>query len=222
MAVAVIFDLDGTLVTFKLDIREWRRVVIEVMNRRGFDTSGLGLTTPTQRILDSAKAQVAPGRVERYEGLRREAFSILDSLELEGAKSASVFPGVERVLRSLKSRGFHIGLLTNSGRAAASLTLTRWGLEDFFDLVLTRDDIEAMKPRPEGLTKAVGMLGVRPDQAFYIGDSLYDVIAAKGAGVKSIAVATGNYTADRLQSEGADYVITALTQLPKVLGVQGL
>ena len=195
MAVAAIFDLDGTLVTFKLAIREWRRVIIDVMNRRGFDTSGLELTTPTQQILDSAKAQVSPEDSGRYESLRREAFSILDSLELEGAKSASVFPEAEGVLNLLKSSGFRIALLTNSGKAASSLSLAKWGLQGFFELVLTRDDTEAMKPRPEGLARAVRMLGVRPDQAYYVGDSLYDVAAAKGAGVKSVAVSTGNYTA---------------------------
>ena len=219
MTLAAIFDLDGTLVTFKLDIREWRRVIIEVMNRRGFETSGLDLTTPTQQILESARAQVFQGEPGRYESLRREAFSILDSLELEGVKSATAFPGVDSVLGLLKSRGFRLAVLTNSGRAAASLSLTKWGLQGFFELVLTRDEIEAMKPRPDGLVKAAKMLGVRPGQAYYIGDSLYDVIAAKEAGVKSVAVATGNYTAERLRSEGADHVISALTELPKVLGV---
>ena len=222
MAVAAIFDLDGTLVTFKLEIREWRRVIIVVMNRRGFDTSGLELTMPTQQILDSAKVQASSGDSGRYERLRQEAFSILDSLELEGAKSASVFPGVDGVLRLLTSRGFRIALLTNSGKAASSLSLAKWGLQGFFELVLTRDDTEAMKPRPEGLARAVRMLGVRPDQAYYVGDSLYDVAAAKGAGVKSVAVSTGNYTAARLRSEGADYVISALAELPKVLGIQAL
>jgi 2-haloalkanoic acid dehalogenase type II len=219
MAVAAIFDLDGTLVTFKLNIRQWRKVIIDVMSKRGFDTSGLDLSTPTQQVLDRAKAQVPSDATGRYDSLRREAFSILDSLELEGAKSASVFPGAEDVLRRLKSRGFHLGLLTNSGRAAASLSLARWGLQGLFELVLTRDDIDAMKPRPEGLSKAARMLGVQPDQVYYVGDSVYDVMAAKAAGMKSIAVATGNYTAERLKGEGADYVILSLGELPNVLGV---
>jgi HAD superfamily hydrolase (TIGR01549 family) len=218
MAVAAIFDLDGTLVTFKLDIRAWRKVIIDVMSKRGFDTSGIDLSTPTQKILEHAKGQVPTDQTEGYDSLRREAFSILDSLELEGAESASAFPGAEEVLRRLKSRGFRLGLLTNSGRAAASLTLTRWGLQGFFELVLTRDDIEAMKPRPEGLLKAARMLGVQPRHACYVGDSVYDVMAAKAAGMKSIAVATGNYAAERLKDEGADYVIPSLSELPKILG----
>lgn len=216
MPVAAIFDLDGTLVTFKLDIREWRKVIIEVMGKRGFDTSGLGVTIPTQQILDNAKAQVA-SRPERYESLRREAFSILDSLELEGAKSASVFPGTVEVLQYLKAKGFRLCVLTNSGRAAAALSLSKWGLQGYFELVLTRDDIDAMKPRPEGLKKAVEMLGLLPGQAYYIGDSVYDVIAAKGAGVRAVAVATGNYTEERLKSEGADFVIASLSELPAVV-----
>ena len=215
MAAAAIFDLDGTLVTFKLDVREWRRVIIDVMRSRGFETSGLGASTPTQDILDSAKGQ-DPGR---YEGLKREAFSILDGLELEGARAATVFPGVGAVLQKLKSGGFRLGVLTNSGRAASSLSLGRWGLQGFFEFVLTRDDIDAMKPRPDGLNRAVRLLGVRPDQAYYVGDSVYDVIAARGAGVKSVAVATGSYSAERLAGEGAEFVIGSIAELPGVLGV---
>ena len=219
MAVAAIFDLDGTLVTFELDIREWRKVIIGEMDRRGFDTAGLDLDTSTQQILDNARAQVSSGDVARYDDLRHDAFSVLDSLELEGAKSASVFPAAEGVLRLLKSKGFRLALLTNSGRTGASLSLTRWGLQGFFELVLTRDDISVMKPRPDGLTMAVRMLGVPPDHAYYIGDSPYDVLASKGAGVKSVAVATGNYPAERLRDEGADYVISSLSELPGILGV---
>ena len=219
MVVAAIFDLDGTLVTFNLDIREWRAVIVDAMNRRGFDTAGLSLATPTQEILDIARARAPAGDSKAYESLRKEAFSILDSLELEGAKSATVFPGAEGVLKLLRSRGFRIGMLTNSGRASASLSLSKWGLEGLFEFVLTRDDIEAMKPRPEGLATAVRMLGIRPDEACYVGDSVYDVVAAKGAGVKSVGVATGNYTAGRLRKEGADWVISTLAELPEALGV---
>ena len=217
MAVAAIFDLDGTLVTFDLDIREWRRVLLDLLGWRGFDTKGLDLNTPTQEILDFAKDRAAqePGR---YDELRREAFMTLDSLELRGVASATLFPGTVEALWDLKSRGVRLCVLTNSGRAAANQSLTKWSLAGFFEFVLTRDDTETMKPRPEGLMKAVKMLGLSPQEAYYIGDSRYDIMAAKQAGVKAVSVATGNYTAERLRNEGADFVITTLSELPGILG----
>lgn len=216
MAVAAIFDLDGTLVTFKLDIRAWRRVLLQLMRERGYDTAGVGEATPTQEILDYAKGQVAPGG---YEGLRGEAFSLLDRMELDGAESASVFPGAADVLELLRSRGVRLSVFTNSGKLAASSSLGRWDLLRFFEFVLTRDDVEAMKPRPDGLIRAAAMLGLPAAEVYYVGDSVYDIMAAKGAGMRAVAVATGNYAAERLKGQGADFVIVALSELPKVLGV---
>lgn len=219
MAVAAIFDLDGTLVTFNLDIHEWRRVLLGVLKRRGFETGSLGLSTPTQDILDYAKAQAGPGGTAVYESLRREAFDILDKLELEGTPSATVYPDAVETLRYLASRGVRLCVLTNSGRKAASESLKKSGLGDFFEFVLTRDDTETMKPRPDGLAKAVALLGISPSEAYYVGDSRYDIMAAKQAGVKSVAVATGNYTAENLKELGANFVIASLSQLRGVLGV---
>jgi HAD superfamily hydrolase (TIGR01549 family) len=219
MAVAAIFDLDGTLVTFNLDIKEWRKVLFDVMKKRGFTTGTLTLSTPTQEILDYAKDQAGPDNPQAYQSLRSEAFSILDTLELEGAASATVFPDTTEVLRYFSTKGVRLGVLTNSGRRAASESLRKAGIGDYFEFVLTRDDTETMKPRPEGLIRAVTLLGVKPADAYYIGDSRYDVEAAKLAGVRSVAVATGNYSVASLKELEADFVITSLSQLKGVLGV---
>lgn len=219
MPVAAIFDLDGTLVTFNLDIREWRKVLIDLMKKSGFDTGGLDLTTPTQQILDDAEKQSESSGGSRFTDLRREAFSILDSLELDGAASASIFPDALETLGRLKSKGVRLCVLTNSGRAAAKETLAKHHLDSFFEFVLTRDDTEKMKPWPEGLVKAVGLLGARPADTYYVGDSAYDIMAAKRAGIRAVSVTTGNYTAERLRSEGADYIIGGLAELPAIFGL---
>jgi phosphoglycolate phosphatase len=219
MAVAAIFDLDGTLVTFNLDIQEWRKVLIGLLERRGFDIGGLELTTPTQDILDSARGQAGPRKPKVYESLRKEAFSILDSLELESVASATVFPDAVETLTYLKAKGIRLCIVTNSGRKAASESLKKSRLGSFFEFVLTRDDLETMKPRPDGLIEAVARLGVSPGDVLYVGDSRYDIMAAKQAGVRSVAVATGNYSTEKLKEMGADVVVTSLSQIRGVLGI---
>ncbi len=109
--------------------------------------------------------------------------------------------------------------MTNSGRKAASESLKKSGLGDYFEFVLTRDDTETMKPRPEGLTKAVALLGLSPAEVFYVGDSRYDVMAAKQAGVRCVAVATGSYTTAMLREMAAEYVLSSLSELPDALGI---
>jgi HAD superfamily hydrolase (TIGR01509 family) len=217
---AVVFDIDGTLVTFKFDVQGTRKALIEELTRRGYDTSGLGLNTPTQTILDSASSQVTTGRVrEDFETLRWRLYQILDEFETESVGSTSVLPGTREALERLKSRSVRLAVLTNSGKKAAMEALKRAALFDCFEFVLTRDETDAMKPRPEGLAKAVSMLGVSPGSAYYVGDSPYDISAARLAGMKVISVATGNYNIDRLQKEGADHVVSSVADIPTLFGI---
>ena len=220
MPVAAIFDIDGTLVTFRFDVQGTRRALIQELSARGFDVGGLGLTSPTQQILDSARDQVSSGKVAAdFPEVRRRIFTILDQFELDSVASSSVFPGTREMLEYLKSKSVRLAVVTNSGRKAASDALRRSGLNTCFEFVLTRDDTDAMKPRPEGLVKAVSILGLDSDAVYYVGDSPYDISAAKAAGLKVVSVATGNYSVERLRHEGADYVIPSVSELPSLLGV---
>ncbi len=217
MAAAAIFDMDGTLITFQFNVRGTRKAILEQLQSLGFDTSGLDLATPTQGILDAVKAQTTERN--KYSELRRGVFKILDRFELEAAESTAPFPDAAKVLEYLKSKGVRLAVLTNSGRLAASKSIEKAGLSALFEFILTRDDTATMKPRPEGVAQAASRLGLPPRMTYYVGDSPFDISAAKGAGVRVVSVATGNYDATRLRAEGADFVISSLSELPPVLGV---
>jgi HAD superfamily hydrolase (TIGR01509 family) len=218
--VAAVFDLDGTLVTFKFDVQGTRIAIIEELSKSGFDTTGLDVTTPIQTMIESARMQVESGKVRAEFGeVRAKLYSILDDSEMESGPTTSVFPGTRETLDYLKSKSVRLGVLTNSGRRAAAEILRRAGLQDCFEFVLCRDDVAMMKPRPDGLVKAISLLGVPRDRIFYVGDSRYDIIAANQAGLRVVGVSTGNYSGARLKKEGADYVISSISELPGLLGV---
>lgn len=220
MPTAVLFDIDGTLVTFKFDVQGTRKALIRELTRRGLDTSGLGLASPTQQIIDSARKQIESGAAGvDYPSLKRALHSILDEFELESSRKASVFPGTRETLVYLRSRAVHMAVLTNSGRKAAYSVLRRGKILDCFDFILTRDDVETLKPSPEGVLKAVETFSVPKEEVWYVGDGLFDIEAAKKAGLMVVSVATGIYTADRLREEGADFVISSLKELPGILHV---
>ena len=213
MPIGAIFDLDGTLVAFKLDLRGARKEVIEELARRGYDTSALDASSYTQMILDAAKAQTPKGEERRFEEARRAAFDILDRFETAGVVGAQPLPGIRGALDHLRLSGVRMAVLTNSGRKAASAELENAGIGAYFEFVLTRDETVVMKPAPTGVAMAAARLGLGKDSTYYVGDSPYDVRAAKAAGVKAIAVATGNYPVDRLRGEGADYAAVSVAQL---------
>ena len=218
MAVAAIFDIDGTLVSFKFDAEGVRRALIGELRSRGVDTSELGLSSPTQTILDAARGRMPPGDFG-YDGYRRWVFDILDTFELKDIGSTKPFPGVLAALTSLKAEGVRLAVLTNSGRKAATKSLTVAGLSGIFEFVLTRNDTETMKPRSEGLLQAVSMLSLPKEDVYYVGDTPFDITAAKGAGIRSVSVATGNYASDRLAAAGPDFVIATVSDLGGVLGI---
>ena len=218
--VAAVFDLDGTLVAFKFDVEGTRNSIIKELSAKGFDTSALSLTTPTQMMIDAARAQIESGNVKAdFAEVRSRLYSILDESEMSTCADASVFPGTRRTLDYLKSKQVRMGVLTNSGKKATGRILANAGLEDCFEFVLCRDDVSDLKPRPEGLTRVISLLGMRPDRIFYIGDSRYDILAARKAGVKFVAVPSGNYSEAKLREYGADYVIPSISELPGLLGV---
>ena len=120
-------------------------------------------------------------------------------------------------LGRLKRSSVGLAVVTNSGRAAAQFLFDKYNLAGYFDCILTRDDVRVMKPHPEGILKAIELLGVTKGDALFVGDSTIDIKAARAAGVRVAAVTTGNYSAERLKMEGPDYVIGSLSELDALL-----
>lgn len=216
----MLFDIDGTLVTFKFDVQGTRRALIAELSRRGLDVSGLSLTSPTQQIIDSAKEQIESERTGvDFPSLKRKLYSILDEFEVKGSREVAVFPGTRETLLYLRSRFARLAVLTNSGRKAAYAVLQRGRIFGCFDFVLTREDVDTMKPSPDGVLKAVQRFSLPKEEIYYVGDGILDIIAAKKAGLRIVSVATGIYSSGQLRANGADFVIPSLKQLPALLNL---
>ncbi len=220
VAVAVVFDLDGTLVATTFDREETRKALTAELRRFGFDTLRLDMGPPTQAMMDSARLQSESGEVAAsYEEVRDRLYSVLDELEFKAVGGAVPLPGAVETLDRLKSAGVRLAVVTNSGRKVTEEVLRRAALRDRFEVVLCRDDVPAMKPSPDGLLRCISMLGLAKDGVWYVGDSRFDVTAGKRAGVRVVGLTSERYSESRLKDEGADFVISSLSELPAILGV---
>ena len=215
MPKAVLFDVDGTLVTFKFDAMGARAALIREVADAGFDPTGMDTSMPTTRILDAASALAGP----RFGELRARLYEVLDRFEEESSRDAVVLEGVRETLDLLKARSVRLGVYTNSGRKAAFAVLERGSLLPYFELVQTREDVEVMKPHPSGILRALARFSLPREDLCYVGDAPLDIAAARAAGVKVVSVATGVHTPDRLREEGAETVIMSLAGLPSALGL---
>jgi pyrophosphatase PpaX len=142
---------------------------------------------------------------------------MIEEMELKAATEVTLYPGAVDTLQKLRSLSVKIGLVTNNGRRGTELTLSRHKLKDLFDVVVTRDDCIDMKPDAEPVLKVLKELGVKPGEAILIGDGAMDILAARAAGVQSVAVATGPFTADRLLEAEPDYLLGSVNDLPTLI-----
>lgn len=181
--VALVFDLDNTLVHSRIDFAAMRAEILEILRR--------------------AKVVLPPGAVEgdmavgelvmlgrehagRGSALERALWEAVLRYEAEGMREATVEEDALSTLAGLRERGHPLGLLTNNAREATLQVLERFGLTAYLDVVVARDDAVCLKPRPEGVLLAWQRLG-NPPRAIVVGDAWIDGRAAALAGAKFIA-----------------------------------
>jgi phosphoglycolate phosphatase len=136
---------------------------------------------------------------------------IIEAIEMETCPHASPFPGVQETLKQLSRMGYGIGIITRNGRKGVEAVTSRCDL--CYDVLLTRNDVEQVKPHPKHLEIALGMLGMPPDQAAMIGDHPTDMLCGKAAGAAAIGVLNDGLSRESLLSAGADMVVHSVRDL---------
>ena len=159
---AIIFDLDGTLVNSYLNFNLMRKDLRFPDN------------LPILEYLDTINDPK----------LIVEAHKVIHRHELEGAKRATLYPGVRNLLEFLFKNNFKLGLQTRNSDSVTNITLKKFGLENLFHTILTRDNCDP-KPMPTGILKMLSQWKIGTTHCMFIGDYLFDIETAENAGVKS-------------------------------------
>lgn len=192
----VVFDLDGTLIVFKLNVRAAKQRIIQRLKELGLNTQGITADDSVQSII--TKTLGNNSGVER-EFVRREVLDVMKKFEINASAVAEPREGAAYVLQELKKRGYRVAVATNTHRDAALRALERSGLLSDIDFLATRDDVENLKPRGDILRHLLERLNVKPHDALYIGDSIHDMQAAAEAGVPFIGIEGGIHPGKELQ-----------------------
>ncbi len=210
---AVLFDVDGTLV----DSVEAFRIVAEQAAAGKYrvtrEAVNEALNTPGSAFWELIVPEEEENRSNVIAGLRHTAFELWDSVL---NAHVTMIPGLAAVFECLTRAEISLGIVTSSdGRSLGPLREA--GLLEYFDVILAAADVEHLKPHPEGLLQAAKTLGVSPEEAAYVGDTVIDVQASRAAGMASIVVLTGAGDSARLSAAGPDRIAASMSQLPKLL-----
>jgi phosphoglycolate phosphatase len=221
---AVVFDFDGTLFQFVLDYEGMRDGTKSAVIAAGLPASsfevGERIRDIVNKMLEYAKTHDWPDK--KVKGVMDEINAVMDRYEWESARNNSPVDGAEDVLRGMKKMGLRTGLLTNNSRRSIVYLLKKYGFAKLLDVVVTRDDLgdfNNLKPSPVGLSQVLDNLGVKADEAVYVGDSVVDVKAALSVGTTPIFVTTGYSRVDEVKDvDPAVMIINRLEQLLELVG----
>ena len=215
MAKAVIFDLDGTLADTKRVVvqsfQDALRVADCVVNDE-FIERRIGIGTK-KTIIEAFRECHMRFDVLILEKVAGEKIGI--QVGLTG--SVSLFDGVTELLEALHGK-MRIALATMSNRKVVDKLLLEKGIDTYFDVVVSADDVVNSKPDPEVFLMSARKMGVDSIECVVVEDSVFGVKAAKEANMKCIAVSSGVYSEKELQEEHPDMVINSLIEKEKILG----
>jgi phosphoglycolate phosphatase len=214
---AVLFDLDGTLIEFKFEAKKSRVHMISWLNGIGFDTGELSNESKTQEILQYVRTKCSSFGSLSYPQIKESLYGILDDYEFKAFSIARPHPGSLGLLKDLKSKQMLCGLVTNSGRKPVDSILGAFGFLHYLSTVITRDEVENLKPEPDGLLAAIRDLRVSAEQSVYVGDSILDIRAAKKADMACIALSEGMYDRETLAQEKPDFMVSKIEDVEKII-----
>ena len=216
---ALIFDLDGTLVdTVYAHVFAWQEALAEAgmaidgwrIHRRIGMSGGL-FTRAVARELGRDLGGPEAAALQRRHG---ELFAQL-------LPKRRPLPGAVDLLRYLRSAGISFGIATSGQRPEINASLAALGLGDDA-VVVERGDVARAKPEPDLFLACQVRLGVAPGDCYVVGDAVWDLLAARRAGMLSIGLLTGGYGEDELSRAGAFRVYTDPSELHHSLDELGV
>ena len=205
----VLFDLDGTLV-------DSGGIILASM--RHATQSVLGREIPDEALMAAVggaglEAQMlAFGGEEHVDELIRAYRAHNEPLHSELAPCS----GIEDVLARLEAEGRTLGVVSAKRRATVELAFVATGIGRFFDVVVGGDETERHKPAPDPLLLALERLDADPASAAYVGDSPFDMTAAKAAQLYAVGVSWGGMHASSSLTD-ADVIVDTAEELLAVL-----
>jgi len=214
----VIFDLDGTLANFNLDYKTLRSEVRSYLIRKGVPTSLVDVNESIFEMLKKAEVFLKNSKsVEKFTDVRIQALAIAEKYEMEAASTTNLQVGANETLKELKRMNLKIGLCTTSSDKAVNYILKRFKIQDFFQVVVTRDKVKYVKPSTEQFELALNTLKVTPKDTVIVGDNIVDMQSAKELKAVAVGFPAGVSTLEQLKNNGANYIITSLTDLPVLI-----
>jgi pyrophosphatase PpaX len=198
--IAVLFDLDGTLVdSIELLVASMEYSFEGRALRPTVDEWLVLIGTPLDKMLarwaaDAADVELLRARYREHQLAKHD-------------EMIKLYPGMVETVRALHAAGHPLAVVTSKLEVGARRALKFAKVEECFTAVVGIDHTAKHKPEPEPVWHALELLGVPCERAVFVGDSTHDMEAGRAAGVATVAVLWGPYTRAQLEPTEPDYYL---------------
>lgn len=216
---ALIFDLDGTLIdTVYAHVFAWQRALDEAgMSIEGWRIHrriGMSGGLFTRAVARELGRDISSREAEALRHRHGELF-------IQLLPERRPLPGAVELISFLRRMNIPFGIATSGQRPEIDTSLEALGIGDE-TVVIERDDVARAKPEPDLFLACQQRLGVRVDDCYVIGDAVWDLLAARRAGMLSVGLLSGGYGEDELSRAGAFRVYRDPAELHRSLDELGV
>ena len=206
---AILFDIDGTLVdSNELHITAWR----EAFRRYGYDFDRQTIHAQIGKGGDNLVPSLVPDAGSQVQAKIDDAHGDI----FKGGLIAQVkpFPGATELLAKTKESGRAVVLASSATRDELDHHLEMLEAGDLVSETTSKDDVDRSKPAPDIFSAALKKLeGIAPEEALVIGDTPYDMHAARRCGIPAVGVRSGGFSDEQLQQAGASAVFENVQEI---------
>jgi HAD superfamily hydrolase (TIGR01549 family) len=204
----IIFDIDGTLTsTNELIFASFNHLAKKYLNKTFTNDEIISFFGPTEEVV------IRDWCGDRYDEGVKDYYNFYTT----NHHMADLYPGMKELLTLIKTNGVLLSIYTGKGERAATITLKKLGIFDYFDMIITGDNVKEHKPSAEGIIKFIDHFKLDKEKVLMIGDSVSDVKASRSAGVKIASVIWDSYAKEEVIKLKSDYIFNSVEELHKFI-----
>jgi phosphatidylglycerol:prolipoprotein diacylglycerol transferase len=206
MLKAILFDMDDTLLSLNVN---WKGLTEEI--DVDYFHGKYPYLTPHKFFVAYFSRLLKQLTNKQQLDVRRRRLEV----ERQGTVTGTCFPYAPMIADL--SKKYKLGVISGNYKPTVNAALSKCGLKKYMKVIISIDDCPVSKPSPEPMFMALRKLGIKPNEAAYVGDHPDDTRAGKAAGMKTIAVAATEFAFRRLEKVKPDAIVKNIGQIPKVL-----
>jgi HAD superfamily hydrolase (TIGR01509 family) len=200
----IIFDVDGTLTfTNQLIFDSFNHITKKYLGKSYSDDEIIALFGPTEDVILKEMCK------DEYENARKDYYAYYKN----NHDIARLYDGIKDLIIEINKAGILLSIFTGKGRTSALITLDELGLTDYFDMIVSGDDVENHKPSPEGILMFLDKHNFNPKNVLMIGDAPSDIIAARECGVEIGSVVWDTYAEDEVRKLNSKNLFHSVDEL---------